>query len=161
MTIYIAGPMTGIKDLNRPTFNAVAAALRTFGFEVVNPVELCPPGMAWTDCMRRDIAAMMGCDSVALLPGWMNSKGARLERQIAVQLGMHVYDIGALIEDAGHPNVLSVWADDHSKYPTYNDIESFIKRDLVGDAVGMAKALKAQRDDFTRGTRLTNHRFQP
>lgn len=99
MTIYIAGPMTGIKDFNRPTFNTVAAALRAAGFDVVNPVELCPPGMAWTDCMRRDIAALMECDSIALLPGWMNSKGARLERHIAVQLGMPVYDIECLTEE--------------------------------------------------------------
>src|SRR5690625_886848 len=93
MTIYISGPMTGINDLNRPLFNSVATELRDMGYDVVNPVELCPPGMGWSDCMRRDISALMECDSILLLPGWMDSKGARLERHIAVQLGMQVYDI--------------------------------------------------------------------
>lgn len=101
MNIYIAGPMTGIPQFNFPAFHAAAAALRSAGWDVVNPAEVCPdPTMAWLDCMRRDIAALMGCDSIALLPGWMDSKGARLERHIAVQLGLQVHDMADLVPAA-------------------------------------------------------------
>ena len=101
MTIYIAGPMTGIRDLNFPAFHAAARALRGAGFDVVNPAEVCPDtGMLWPDCMRRDIAVLVRCDAIALMQGWMDSRGARLERHIAVQLGMTVYDLDDLLDAA-------------------------------------------------------------
>jgi len=91
MRWYIAGPMTGHKDLNFPAFAAEAARLRALGHEVVNPAEVNPdPGMAWAECLRRDIPALLTCDGVALLPGWENSRGARLERHIAEALAMPV-----------------------------------------------------------------------
>lgn len=100
MKIYVAGPMTGMPDLNFPAFHAAATALRAAGLDVVNPAEVCPDHtMPWIDCLRRDIVAMMDCDAIVLLPGWMDSKGARLERHIAVELGMSVhYDLQALVE---------------------------------------------------------------
>ncbi|WP_368640457.1 DUF4406 domain-containing protein [Castellaniella ginsengisoli] len=102
MTTYIAGPMTGLPDLNFPAFHAAAAALRAAGLDVVNPAEVCPdPAMAWADCMRRDITALMDCDSILLLDGWMDSRGARLERHIAVQLGMRVFELRELLDEIG------------------------------------------------------------
>ena len=100
MKIYISGPMTGLPALNFPAFHAAAAELRAAGLDVVNPAEICPDHtMAWADCMRADIVALMECDAIAMLPGWMDSKGARLERHIAVELGMAVhYDLQALVE---------------------------------------------------------------
>ncbi len=100
MKIYISGPMTGLPDLNFPAFYAAAAELRAVGLDVVNPAEICPDhAMAWADCMRADIVALMDCDAIVLLDGWVDSKGARLERHIAVQLGMAVhYDLQALLD---------------------------------------------------------------
>lgn len=40
MKIYLAGPMTGIKDLNFPRFHGEAARLRALGHQVINPAEL-------------------------------------------------------------------------------------------------------------------------
>ncbi|MHA3905169.1 DUF4406 domain-containing protein [Castellaniella sp. WN] len=92
MTIYIAGPMTGLPDMNFPAFHAAAEKLRADGFDVVNPAEINPdPETAWTDCMRRDIVALMDCDSILMLPGWPTSRGASLEFRIAFDLGMTVY----------------------------------------------------------------------
>ena len=66
--LYIAGPMTGLQDLNFPAFNAETRRLRDLGHEVVNPAELCPdPAMSWHDCMRKDIAALVSCDGIVLL----------------------------------------------------------------------------------------------
>ncbi len=88
--IYLSGPMTGLPELNFPAFAAMTDSLRAVGHAVTNPAELNPDGGTWNDCMRRDIAALMDCDTVATLPGWENSKGARLEVLIAERLGMTV-----------------------------------------------------------------------
>ena len=89
--VYISAPMTGLPDLNRPAMNAEAARLRSMGFDVVNPAELdIPAGSSWDVCMRADIAALVTCQGVALLPGHEGSRGVALERHIAEQLGMPV-----------------------------------------------------------------------
>lgn len=89
MRIYIAGPMTGLPDLNFPAFHAEAKKWRDLGHDVVNPAELNPdPTMPWAECMRRDIAALVTCDTIILLPGWQQSMGASLEQHIAKQLSM-------------------------------------------------------------------------
>jgi Domain of unknown function (DUF4406) len=95
--IYVSGPMTGLPELNFPAFNATAESLRAVGHVVTNPAELNPDGASWHDCMRRDIVALMDCDTVATLPGWEHSKGARLEVLIAERLGMTVVDAHELV----------------------------------------------------------------
>lgn len=92
MRLYIAGKMSGEKDLNYPLFNSEAARLRALGYDVVNPAELNGKDMSWAACMRRDIREMMTCDAIAMLPDWWQSRGARLENYIAVRLGMPVYE---------------------------------------------------------------------
>lgn len=77
--IYLSGPMSGLPGLNFPTFHSMTASLRAGGHTVTSPAEINPEGGTWTDCMRRDIAALMDCDTLATLPGWEHSKGARLE----------------------------------------------------------------------------------
>ena len=42
MKLYLAGPMTGIKDLNFPAFHAEASRLRALGHIVVNPAAVNP-----------------------------------------------------------------------------------------------------------------------
>lgn len=89
MRAYIAGPMSGLPGLNFPAFHAEAKKWRDLGHEVINPAELNPdPTMPWAECMRRDIAALVTCDTIILLPGWQQSMGASLEQHIAKQLSM-------------------------------------------------------------------------
>ncbi|WP_282366529.1 DUF4406 domain-containing protein [Pseudomonas sp. PS02290] len=88
--IYLSGPMTGLPDLNFPAFHAMAKRLRAVGHAVVNPAELDHPTKEWSECLRRDIVALVACHSVATLAGWEHSKGARLEVLIADRLGMEV-----------------------------------------------------------------------
>lgn len=90
-TLYIAGPMTGLPDLNFPAFHLAAKRLRAQGFEVINPTEINPDQhMSWQACMRTDIAALVFCDGIHLLPGWQNSDGATLEHDIALRLGLAI-----------------------------------------------------------------------
>lgn len=91
MKWYLAGPMSGLPDLNFPAFHAETARLRLAGHEVVNPAEVNPDHeMPWAECMRRDIPAMLTCEGIALLPGWERSRGAKLEHHVATALGMRV-----------------------------------------------------------------------
>ena len=93
MKLYIAGPMTGLPDYNFPAFYAAAAHLRGMGHEVVNPAELpAPDDPTWEKYLRGALRAMLTCEAVVLLPGWVKSNGARLERMVADRLRMPVYD---------------------------------------------------------------------
>lgn len=91
--IYLSGPMTGLPAFNKPAFKAAAEALRDQGHDVVNPADFDLPGATWAEYMRQDIAALVTCDAIYLLPGWEHSKGARLEQHIADQLGMRVVEL--------------------------------------------------------------------
>lgn len=89
--VYIAGPMTGYAELNFPAFRNEAAALRAACLEVINPAEInVDPTAGWSACMRADIAQLVTCDRIHLLPGWSRSKGASLEHHIARALGLLV-----------------------------------------------------------------------
>lgn len=89
MKIYIAGPMTGIDELNFPAFHTAAKLIRETGNEAVNPAEINPDLDAdWTECMIEDIKQLSKCDAIHLLPGWENSFGARIEALVAQKLGL-------------------------------------------------------------------------
>lgn len=97
--IYLAGPMTGRADWNHPAFHAAAAQLRALGSEVVNPAELHDPHRggtihSWEWYMRQALTAMLNCDEVALLDAWETSRGARLEKLVADELGMPTHPLG-------------------------------------------------------------------
>lgn len=106
--LYLSGPMTGLPDFNAPAFNDAAQKLRSFGYTVFNPVENgVPPDAEWAVHLRADIAALMQCAHMAVLPGHENSRGARLEIHIAKALGMSVYPLQPLLEISrayGHPH---------------------------------------------------------
>ncbi|QNB13454.1 DUF4406 domain-containing protein [Paraburkholderia tropica] len=108
MKLYIAGPMTGYAELNFPAFHAEAARLRALGFEIVNPAEInADPTAGWLECMRADVKQLVDCDGVALLPGWEQSRGATIERNLARDLGLRVIRAVHLVGLAGEMPVIS------------------------------------------------------
>lgn len=40
--------------------------------------------------MRTDILTLLGCDSIHMLEGWWHSRGANVERTVALAVGMPV-----------------------------------------------------------------------
>lgn len=92
MKVYISGPMTGIEQFNHPAFAAAGEVLRRAGHEVESP-HLAPKLESWEAYMRYDLALLLKCDAIALLPGWEYSIGASLERLVAVHLGLKVLHI--------------------------------------------------------------------
>ncbi|WP_063042293.1 MULTISPECIES: DUF4406 domain-containing protein [Nocardia] len=100
--VYLAGPMSGYPEWNFPAFHAAAAELRDLGLNVVNPAELDDPGHVpgsedWSWYLRRDLKKLLDCDSIVLLPGWDESRGAKLEYRVAYELGMSFEDYEPLV----------------------------------------------------------------
>lgn len=91
-SVYVAGPMTDIAEFNYPAFNAAAARLRAMGYHVENPAENpVPPCGTWQGYMRMAITQLAKCDTIALLPGWEKSRGAKIEHRLATELGLSVW----------------------------------------------------------------------
>jgi len=89
--IYLSGPISGLPELNRPAFHAEAVRLRALGYCVVNPADINPElNKPWEECLRADLIEMLGCDAIALLPGWQQSKGAHLELHVAHRVGIEI-----------------------------------------------------------------------
>ena len=88
MKIYISGPMTGIEDLNRPAFDRAADILRDMGHEPIIPGDLHPKNTPYGEALKNALRAMLECDRIVMLSGWGNSRGARLEYQIAEAIEM-------------------------------------------------------------------------
>lgn len=90
ITLYIAGPMTGLPQLNYPAFHAAARQLRAAGYTVLNPAEGERPcrNPTWEDWMRQAIGMLIRADHIATLPGWHESRGAVIEVNLASNLGM-------------------------------------------------------------------------
>lgn len=91
MKIYIAGPMTGYKELNFPAFAATATRLRAQGYEVISPAEVNPDLNAdWLECMLVDMKLVSECDAIYMLYGWELSSGARIEHIVAKKLNLQI-----------------------------------------------------------------------
>lgn len=76
---YIAGKITGDPEY-RKKFASAQEELERQGYIVLNPA-LLPEGMAPSDYMRFCLAMLDTADVAFFLPGWMDSKGAQLEKQ--------------------------------------------------------------------------------
>ena len=90
-TAYIAGKISGLpKSDVEIKFDMVAKELSAMGYHVVRPVAVSDDSKTWDDAVRSDIKQMLECDEVHMLPDWQDSRGAQLERDIALRLGMEV-----------------------------------------------------------------------
>ncbi|EHH4588892.1 DUF4406 domain-containing protein [Escherichia coli] len=87
--VYIAGPMTGYEDFNRPAFHAAGKALSQEGHTVLNPAVL-PDGLMQAQYMDICMAMLRSVDAVYLLKNWYQSAGARAELALAEKLGCAV-----------------------------------------------------------------------
>jgi hypothetical protein len=92
--VYIAGPMTGLPEHNFPAFFEAAERFAAGGFKVVNPATNFGgrTDLPRESYLRADVAMLSQCDAIAMLPGWEDSRGARLEYLIARELGLVVFD---------------------------------------------------------------------
>ena len=88
---YVSGPMTGLPDYNRAAFIAKQAELEGIDRRVLNPALIeGDESWTWGDWMREALRLQLYCDVVHMLPGWRKSRGARIERRLALILGQRV-----------------------------------------------------------------------
>ena len=77
------------KDFNFAAFSAAEKQLRELEFVPVNPHHNgVASGSTWSEHMRADIKMLMDCNRIYMLRGWEKSRGALIEYQLAVELGM-------------------------------------------------------------------------
>lgn len=99
--VYISGPITGIDFGNRFAFLYALCALELCGYEAVDPSKVqLDDDATWADYMRADLKLLLDCDFIFMLEGWENSKGARLERELAENLGIEEIGLGEEYERA-------------------------------------------------------------
>jgi hypothetical protein len=103
--VYISGPMSGIENNNREAFYETERGLRgrKGALAIVNPARIGDmvdslfknvfrTEAHWEDYMRVCIRELSRATHIVYLPGWENSRGARLEHEIAVSLGIEAFD---------------------------------------------------------------------
>lgn len=89
MKIYIAGPMSGLVEFNRPAFMFTAAKLTGRGHTALNPAIL-PDGLSQAEYMDICLAMLRCADAIFMLRGWEKSAGARAENALAEKLEMEI-----------------------------------------------------------------------
>ena len=94
MIVYIAGKVTDTPLVARlHKFWLAQTMLKAEGHTPINPLLIVKdPKTPWQAAMRLCITALMTADAVYALPCCKDSKGAKLELQLAKQLGIPVYD---------------------------------------------------------------------
>ena len=102
MKIYISGKISGTNlTETRARFAAASKAMKRLGYEPVNPFE---NGLTehdtWEAHIAKDIADLLQCKAIYMLQSWQDSKGARIERYIATEIGLSItYEIEQPIMD--------------------------------------------------------------
>ncbi len=89
--IYISGKITGL-SIDEAMDNFCKAEFKMSDyFEVVNPLKIeHNHDKSWLNYMKNDIKALMDCDAIYMLSNWTDSRGAEIERRIAIDLGMKI-----------------------------------------------------------------------
>lgn len=86
--VYIAGPITGDPNY-KEKFTAVGAKLALLGLAPVDPTE-APEGLTYKEYIDEGLAKLTKCDMICMLPGYGESRGARVEYMYAVAVGMPI-----------------------------------------------------------------------
>ena len=97
MRIYLSGKITGREKADYTIqFARAENFFKTSGFDVVNPVKIGEeilrknPKAEWDDFMKADLEALKTCTYIALLEGWEESKGAKMEKAEAEKMGLEI-----------------------------------------------------------------------
>lgn len=109
MRLYLAGPMSGMPDLNRGAAAHGKAQLERYGYTVISPWDFVqnvdndgsgggPEVLAYY--LRHDLHQLADTDGVALLDGYRTSKGANIEIFVATLLNLPVRHVDSWVTHA-------------------------------------------------------------
>lgn len=85
--VYIGGPVTGMPNDNHEAFALATYKEEKAGHIVFNPTTL-PKGLEYNEYMALCLPMLGMADELVLLPGWLDSKGAKAEHMVALSLGL-------------------------------------------------------------------------
>lgn len=94
MKIYISGKITGLKFKEAyQLFEGAEKEIIELGGEPVNPTKLVEQvkGWTWEDYMEKDLGLLLRCNGIYMLRNWMDSKGAKIEHTLAVEMGIKIF----------------------------------------------------------------------
>ena len=84
---YLSGRISGLPYAQAwDNFVRAERAVYEMGGVPVNPMRFCRPRWSWRRCMTLCIWKLLWCRFVAIQPNWQESRGARIERRIALWL---------------------------------------------------------------------------
>lgn len=111
--LYISGPVTGIEHDNVTAFRRAQRLLTEAWYEAFIPHEIVEPDDNHKEAMlvcvheltaptikRGVVYGSPRYDGLALLPGWEQSEGARLEVAVAYACGIRCKTVGEWLEEA-------------------------------------------------------------
>lgn len=89
--IYISGKITGTGDY-KERFSEAESRLENQGHKVINPARLnnALPELSHEEYMTICMAELLLCDSIYMLKGYENSKGAMQELKWARENGLRI-----------------------------------------------------------------------
>ena len=91
---YISGPMAGYPEMNFPMFAEAVKFCNYHKIPNLSPhlIQHKSGDQPWEEFLRKDIEEMLKhCSGIILLPGWPQSKGARMELSTALTLNWPVH----------------------------------------------------------------------
>lgn len=90
--IYISGKISGMEEQAKAIFDDAEKKLKEKGYAVLNPMKLPHEhDKSWVSYMVECIRAMAQCDSIFMLSNWHESRGARVEHEIALRKRMRIF----------------------------------------------------------------------
>lgn len=92
MKWYISGKISGLPtDQVTAKFQQAEQQIRAFGHEPVNPINNGLGSEAsWNEHLVADVALLLECDAIYLLKDWGDSRGSRIEANIAEECGLQI-----------------------------------------------------------------------
>lgn len=96
MIVYISGAISTDAEYKKK-FRVAEKLINNEGHAAINPAELHEEKITWEDAMRADIAEMMRCAAVVVLPTWKRSRGAKIEINLAKELKIPIYTIDKFV----------------------------------------------------------------
>lgn len=91
--VYLAGKVTGLDyKTAQLQFDNAAAYLEINGYDPISPMDFVHPQCTWEEAMKLCITFLPWADMIWMLPGWQDSKGATLEREIAMKTGIPFFE---------------------------------------------------------------------
>lgn len=91
--VYLSGPITGKKNYKGLFAFTEELVKLCDALRIYNPASDIPDSLDYEDAMKRCVAALVEYDTIVMLPGWHTSRGARLERDIALACGINIVDL--------------------------------------------------------------------